>query len=201
MATSKKAPAKVAPKAEKKQKKVKVEKGAAITSTLGGVVFEVSAVIPTQAYGNIQPRVQIVCSTVEEGRGIVMPLIESLFEQYAETRPTFLGKVVETVRTVVPAMAGADLRKGEAVKEAPEATTPPQAPAQDVPAPQATASTVAPERPKSESVKKAEKMISLANSPEAILKIQGQIEASVKLTAEEKPALLNLVLKRRGELK
>ncbi len=185
---SKKAPAKVVQKKEK----IAVKK-----SSAKFVSLTVRAVIPTQSYGNIQPEIAVQANTYEEARDFAMPLIEGLFAQYSETRPTFLGKVVESVRVVVPAKAGSDIKEGELVKEvqtppatAPEATTPP--------APEAFNG---PTIPKPEPVLKAEKAIALAATAEAALIIQGQIEKSVKIPEEFKPDLITLVLKRRGDLK
>ena len=101
---AKKSVAKVA-KTKKAPKTIKPVKGEEITFTRGGVVFEVSAVIPTQQYGNIQPKIQVVCNTVEEGRAMVMPMIEELYKTYAETplsgKPLkFLGKVTESEKVV-----------------------------------------------------------------------------------------------------
>jgi hypothetical protein len=153
------------------------------------VEFSVTAVIPVQQYSNIQPKITVTAPSYEEAKAFVMPLIEELFREYAETKPAFLGKVTETIRTVVPAIAGVELSKGQLVKE----TGP-----QDVPAPQPTASSAT---PKPESVLKAEKMIGLATSNEAAVLIQEKIETSVKIPDEFKPDLITLVLKKRNEFK
>lgn len=186
---SKKAPAKVAPKkVAKAAKPAKEAKKKEPTVSL--VSFAVRAVIPTQQYGNIQPEITVVADSFEEARAYVMPLIEDLYKHYGESKPGFLGKVVETEKVVAPAPQTAPATP-------PQATTPPQAPAQDVPAPEATASSVV----KPEPVLKAEKAISLAMTAEAATLIQDQIEKSVKIPAEFKPALIELVLAKRSNFK
>lgn len=156
--------------------------------------FSVRAVIPTQAYGNIQPEIFVTANTYEEARDFAMPLIGELFTKYSETRPTFLGKIEETVRVVpvahpVPAAAPAPMAVPQ-MQNAPvgAANTAPELPA-------------APSADKPPPVLKAEKMIGLAATEDAAKLIQDQIEKSVKIPAEFKPDLITLVLKRRNELK
>lgn len=211
MATpSKKAVAKVPAKkaAAPKPAKVAAPKPAKeVKSKVTLIEFGVVATIPTMPYGNIMPSIKVIAPSIEEARAVVMPVIEELYAAYAEkprdgSRPAFLGKVTETVRTVVPAIAGAEIKKDDLVKEAPaapnaaQATSTPAPVAQDVPAPVATASAAVEAQAapaKSEWALKAEKMIGLAMTEEAAEKIKAQIEKSVKILPEEKPALLDLV--------
>lgn len=181
------------PKAEKK-------------SSVKLIEFGVTAVIPTQQYGNIMPSIKVQADSIEEARATVMPFIEDLYSTYAEkprdgSKLAFLGKVTESVRTVVPAIAGADISKGELVKKAPAA---PVAAPEPVPAPKAPeasdSSVAAPEAapapsssPKSEFAERAEKMIRLALTEEAAEKIKTQIVNSEKIPEAEKPALLEQV--------
>lgn len=154
-----------------------------VKSTAKFISLSVEATIPVQSYGNIMPKVTVEAATYEEARDMAFPIIEGIYAKYAEKKPDFLGKIVETVKVVTPAPA-------------PKAEEP-AAPSSVAPsAPLSSTSTI----PKSEAVLKAEKAISLAASEDAMLAIQGQIEKSVKITSEEKPALLTLCLKRRGEL-
>lgn len=165
------------------------------------VSFSVRAVIPTQSFGNIQPEITVEAPTYEEARDFALPHIEALYAHYADTKPAFLGKVTETVKVI----SGTAQVAPEATEVAPKAPqTAPVAPqAQDTPAPVATASSApeAPEKPKSEAVMKAEKAIGLAMTAEAAVLIQDQIEKSVKIAPEDKPALIKLVLQRRNDLK
>lgn len=162
------------------------------------VSFEFGATIPTGSFGNIKPSIVVEAASYEDAAAYAIPKIEDLYRKYSEVKPTFLGKITETVREVVPVKAAAELKKGDLVQEAPAAPTQSQATdtpapvAQDVPAPQATA-TAAVEAPKSEFAARAEKMIGLALTEEAAVKIKEQIEKSEKIPAEEKPALLTLV--------
>ena len=179
---TKKAPAKVAPK-------VKVQ--AAKKSTAKFVSLTVRAVIPTQAYGNIQPEIAVTAATYEEAKAFVMPLIEGLFGQYSESKPTFLGKIAveEKVVSGAPTPAAQPRPMGQVA----QAQGNPMPAAQDNPAPVAMAS-AAPLGPKPDPVLKAEKAIGLAATNDAAVLIQDQIEKSVKIPAEYKPGLIDLVL-------
>lgn len=175
--------AKVAPKTPKAVKPKK--------TTAKFVSLAVTAVIPTQSYGNIQPRIEVQAATYEDARDFVMPLIEQLYAHYGESKPGFLGKVEVSEKVVTPAPAPK--------VEAPASPSSAPAPAA-APVPSTSTEPAVSDKPKSEAVAKAEKAISLAMTPEAAVLIQDQIEKSVKIAAEDKPALLNLVLKKRGEL-
>lgn len=157
------------------------------------ISFSVSAVIPTQQYGNIQPKIEVVAASIEDARAVVMPVIEDLYRTYAEAplngkELKFLGKITETVKEVAPAaqVAPTAPKEGEKATAAPETV-------QEAPA--------APEKPKSDAVLRAEKAISLALTEDAVLAIEAQIEKSTKIAPEDKPALITLVLKKRGEFK
>lgn len=155
------------------------------------VSLSVMAVIPTQSYGNIQPKIEVQADTYEEARDFVLPHIKALYSMFAESKPGFLGKIEVTERVVTPTQGGAPA--------ATPAQTPTQPQAGHVADSSATAS-AAPSKPKSEAVLKAEKALSLAATEDAAMAIQDQIEKSVKIAAEDKPELLKLCLKRRGEL-
>lgn len=180
------------PKKEKVEKVEKVAKGANSGYIPRLVSFSVTAVIPTQQYGNIQPKIEVMASTIEEARAMVMPVIENLYETYAEMplsgKPVkFLGKVTETEKRVE--------KTSEVV------VTPAVAP---VTTAEVVSTPVASETPaleRSEPFKKAEKMIGLALSIDALDAIEAQIQKSVKIQADDKPALYTIVLKKREELK
>lgn len=153
---------------------------APLKSTAKFVSLSVTAVIPVQAYGNIQPKIEVTAATFEEARAFAMPLIEGFYRDYAETKPGFIGKVTEVVKEVAPATptpAAIAQTPAETVVVEPVNTT-----------------------PKPESVIKAEKAITLAATEDAATRIQDQIEKSTKIPPEFKPELLKLCLKRRGEL-
>ncbi len=182
-----------------KPEKTKVVKGPSEMFTKGGVIFEVTATIPTQQYGNIMPRIQVVCNTIQQGRELVMPVIEELYTQYAEkprdgSRLSFQKAVVtETVKEIVPVPM--PTVAPEAPVEAPE-----RAPVQSAgsvgtratePAPAGSSAPVG--GAKSEPWARAEKAIRLALTEDAAVKIKEQIEKSEKIPAHEKPELLELV--------
>lgn len=180
--------------AAKTVKKVPAPKPAKVAKPRGNVVvaeakvrfvsFTFGATIPTQAFGNVQPQIVVEAPSYEEAAAFAIPKIEELYAKYAEVKPTYLSKITETVKTVAPVPV--------APVAAPEATAP-AAPAVEAP--------VAPQTPKPESVLKAEKAISLAATADAALAIQTQIENSVKIPAEFKPALITLVLQKRSSFK
>lgn len=155
------------------------------------VSFEVTAVIPTMSYGNIQPKITVTAPSMDDAVNATMPVIERLYASYGEkpltARVTVTEKIVETPKTM------ADI-----APKSPEAA--PVAPVAEVvatPAPKATEPATV-ETP--EAVKKAEKAVSLAATKEAIDLIQGQIENSVKIPAEYKPALLALCIDKISSL-
>lgn len=176
-------PAKVAKPAKKEKNVVNVKAPTEATF----VSLKVRAVIPTQQYGNIQPEIEVIAPTYEMARDFVMPRIEELYKTYAE-RP---------VNGNLPSFVG-PIKVEEKIVSAPAPKAPAASPVSSAPAPEAAPASSG---PKSEAVLKAEKMISLATTPEAALLIQDKIEKSVKITDEEKPALMTLVLNKRNELK
>lgn len=178
MATKKAATKKVA-------KATKAVKADSAEKKIGSsVVFEVTAIIPTQQYGNIQPKIQVTCSSIEEGRALVMPVIEELYKTYAETPlngrdPKFYGNITVEEKVVdapapAPKVETPDTVSSPAVSEQSSSTSP---------APTSTPAT------KTEPVMKAEKAISLATSKEALAIIRTQIENSVKIDPASKPDL------------
>lgn len=181
------------PKAPKTPKEPKVKK-----STAELISFSVTAVIPTQQYGNIQPRIEIKAATIEEARALVMPVIENLYETYAEVplsgkKVKFLSHITESEKIVT----------AKPVETVPKVEEPTTVSSPEVSAPSSSEPTVssvptAPER--SEPYKKAEKAISLAPSHDAIDLIKAQIEKSVKIAPEDKPELLQKALDRRNAL-
>ncbi len=163
-------------------KPTKVAKPAASKkSTVEFVSFTFGATIPTQAFGNVEPHIEVRAASFEEARDFAVPKIEEFYRQYCDIKPGFLGKITETVKDIAP----------------PTAAPTPAAPAKE--APEAPAAATAPAKP--EAVLKAEKAISLVATLDAATMVQDQIEKSVKIPAEFKPELYTLVLKRRKELK
>lgn len=182
-------------KAVKKAKQLPlVEKAAKPKkSSVKFVSLTVTAVIPTQQYGNIQPKIEVQADNYADARAFVMPLIEELYAQYTETKPGFLGRIQVTEKVVGQVMP---ITPAAEKKLAQTSTTPQAGHVADA---TATAS-AAPAKPKSEFVLKAEKMLSLAATEDAAIRIQDQIEKSTKIAEEDKPELLKQCLVRRGEL-
>ena len=138
------------------------------------VSFEVTAVISTQQYGNIQPSITVNAPTIEEAREHVMPMIEDMFKQYSEVRPGFLGRVTASEKVVKPTPAPTP------------APTPTNQHGED--------------GQKSAPFMKAERAIELATGHDALALIEAQVNKSVKIDPADKPALLVMITNRRNEL-
>jgi hypothetical protein len=191
MATKKTAEKKVAAKVEKK---VAAKPVGHKKSSVKFVSFSFGATIPTQAFGNVTPRIEVTADSYEEARDFAIPKINEMYAHFAELKPVYLGKITETEKVVTPPAA--------VTPTSPMAHIPAQLAAFDAPAPQPTALAVPKGMtPKSDAVLKAEKAISLAMTIDATVAIEEQIQKSVKIPNEEKPALYTLVLKKRKELK
>lgn len=161
------------------------------------VSYTIQAMIPTMMYGNITPRITVEARTMEDAKRAVMPHIEELFAVYLEEprdgKPARFMKKAEvsaTERKVEPkAVATAP-----AVKK--EEATPAPAPVKK----EEEEKEKEPEVAKTPAYEKAAKAIESAMSTDALGLIEDQIQASVKLSADEKPMLLELVLKKRKTL-
>jgi hypothetical protein len=178
---------------------VKSKKEPVVKSKVQLVSFEVACTIPTQSYGNIQPKIVVLAPSIQEAKDTVMPIIEEMYRTYAvrpllgEQVAPFLGTVTVTEKKVeVPAKAKAPGAPVGEAKVEPVKTPEPVAPA---PAP-ATEPEVAKPLP----VQKAEKAISLADNHERLATIAQQINDSVKIEPAYKPDLLVMVTNRKNQL-
>lgn len=154
------------------------------------ISFSFGATIPTQSFGNVTPRIEVQADSYEEARDFTVSKINEMYAYFAELKPVYMGKITEVEKVVTPPAA--------VTPTSPLAHTPAQPAAVDAPAPQSTA-LAAPV--KSDAVLKAEKAIGLAMTIDATTAIEDQIQKSVKIANEDKPALYTLVLKKRKELK
>lgn len=154
-------------------------------STAKFVSFSFGATIPTQSFGNVTPRIEVTAASYEDARDFAIPRIEELYAKFAEVKPVYMGRITEETKIVVA------VPKEKEVESSPSST--------EVSAP--PTSPMAPTKSKSDAVLKAEKAIGLAMTYDAAVAIQEQIERSTKIAAEDKPALYDLVLKKRSELK
>lgn len=196
------------PKAPKEKKEAK-PKAAKKVSSVQLVTFEMGAVIPTQQYGNFQPRVVVTAKTLEEARAVVMPFMEDLYKTYAELPlngrdPKFYGNVTVTEK-VVDVKAPAPKAEPEATVSSPAPSAPSSSestPAPAEPAPVTTGATAptGPSVQRSEPYMKAHKAITLASSHDALDVIKAQIEKSVKIAPEDKPELLDILATRKNEI-
>lgn len=189
-------------KSKAKKEKVTVEYKVNKPEFVG---FTITAVIPTQQYGNIQPAIHVTAPSYEEAKAFVAPMIEDLYNTYAESLPKFMRESVTVTERTVPAETIKETPKTDTVKEdmaknaAPVANiyTPPKN--NDVVAGQPKDSKEVPFGPsvKSEAYIKAEKAIESAQTIEALDLIQGQINKSVKIDGKDKPFLDTILLKKK----
>ncbi len=167
------------------------------------VSFAVTAVIPTQQYGNIQPRIEVTAPSYEEARAYVMPLVEELWRTYAERplngrEPRIYGEITVTEKVVDPVFVVG--QKAIAPVTTPQVQDTPAPVAVDTPAPQATASAAPQTVEKPESTLKAERAISNATSNDALDTIENQIKNSIKIPEEFKADLLFMLGEKRTSL-
>jgi len=171
------------------------------------VSYTVRATIPTMMYGNIQPEITVEARTMEDAKLAVFPHIEELYQTYCEEprdgrKPAFMSRAsVTATERIVPQTPVAPAQKTAPVEVPGKQTTPPtpQAIAQAPEEPKTELDAFAEDLKKSPAYTKAEGAIKGAMSLDALNLIENQIQASVKLTKEEKPSLLTEVLKKRKE--
>lgn len=167
------------------------------------VSFSITATIPVQAYGNIQPVIVLKTKTLEEAKAIALPFIAELFVQYAErprdgSAPAFQSKANVTVeeKKVAPTTVAPVAPVIPVVKT--PSTVAPSEPAVKTNATKPIEEAIAEATgPKTPAFEKAEKAINGATDIKALDLIEDQIQKSTKLVPEEKPVLLTLVLKKR----
>lgn len=181
------------PRAKKKEKVINVEAKVEL------VTFEIAAVIPTQQYGNIQPKITVTAPSIEMARDTVMPILCEMYQQYAEAplngKPLkFLGKIT-TKEKVVDVPNPEPVAPTPAPEKAVEAEKAPEV-AQDA---TGAVESAEPTVERSEPFKKAEKAISLAMTQDAIDVISEQIKKSVKIAEDDKPVLYTQILKKQKE--
>lgn len=175
-------------------------------ATVKLVTFSMKAVIPVQQYGNLQPEITVTAPSIEEARAVVLPIIEDLYQHYAEATndgrtPKFFKKPeVKVVEKVVTPPAPAQNSALTPAKEEPAGIATAIAKKEpvvegDVP----FVGTTHPDAPKTPGLIKGEGMVAGCMSRDALDVVEGQIKKSVKLSANEKDILLTLVLKKRKE--
>jgi len=191
-------------------KKVAVKKTPVVKkSKVQLVSFSVTAIIPTQQYGNIQPTITVTAPSIEEAREVVMPALESIYLTYCESQPrgkafAFTPKITEETRIIEKAVTAVPAVVPTPVAVPVSAPAPAVAPAPVV-APVATPAPVAVPAPepvaeRSEPFKKAERAISLAQGHDALNIIQAQIEKSIKIDPADKPELIISITNRKNDL-
>lgn len=146
------------------------------------VSFSVKATIPTQQYGNIMPEIVVRGTSIEDARDTVMPIIETMYQTYAEEplngrTPKFFNKASVTVTE----------KKVEPVVQPVTSST------------KVEKFTDKQSVVKDEAFIKAEGAINSAVSREALDLIEQKIKDSVKIKDTDKPILYALVLNKRKE--
>lgn len=156
-------------KEAKEYKKVKVT-----APVVELVSYSIKAVIPTGSYANIQPEIIVKAKSLEEADRFVMPYIRRLYQEYAPsvlpqvTYAVSQSPVVEMKKAMETptVMTTAESLPHEPVTTVTEATAP---------------------------FLKAEQALNGCKTQEALTLIEQQISKSVKLSKDEKFALLKLV--------
>lgn len=152
------------------------------------VGFSFGATIPTQSFGNVTTRIDVLSEDFNAARDFATEKIEGIYAKYAEVKPAFMGRITETVKVVaatesVAPEQAATPRQPDALNKAAIEAQKEQVPVRSEDAQKA--------------FEKAEKAVGLAATEEATHAIQEQIQKSVKIDAADKPKLYELVLKRR----
>lgn len=164
---------------EPKGKKVKAEKKVKSSAQLH--TYEMTAVIPTVRYGNIQPRIMVTADNIKDATELILPHIEELYAKYCEDIPNFAKAPVVTV------------------KEIPATQTQSEAPT--------SAENMAPVPKKedvphlSESYLKAKKIVESALSEDSLKLISDRVDKSKNLSEEEKEILTVMINTKIKELK
>ncbi len=181
------------------------------------VSFEVTAVIPTQEYGNIMPKFVVETNGLGAQAAIdhVMPFIETLYQTYGETprsgKPLkFLSKahVTATEKIVDPSAIAPNAivpnapAKNNVVPDS-ETVVPlgSTVPVPVKPAKEAPEAPVSEGEAKSAAYTKAENAVLSASSLDALNLIEDKVIQSEKLSHEEKMPLYEMILKKHKELK
>ena len=156
-------------------------------STVELVSYSIKAVIPTGSYANIQPEIIVKAKNLDEAATYVIPHINKLFREFLNKgdRPETFAVSQSVVSELEKARATPTVMT-TATSGAPEAVI--------------TATSGTPYIEPTTAFKKAEQAVGSCLSSEALQLIEGQISKSVKLTSEEKFALLKLVEIKATEL-
>lgn len=153
-----------------KKEKIKTDKVKLIS-------YEVKMVIPVAQFSNIQPCITVQAPSIEEAEAYVAPHLNKLWKEYFMVNER-RNEVAPTITVPTPPVSS-----GTSAVPTETVTMPTEAP---------PSSNVA--------VIKATQAIESCMSLEALDLIKNQIELSVKLAKEEKPALRAKVVERFNEL-
>jgi len=201
MAETKKKPA--PKKKPAKRKKAVAKKGPEIIS------YAIKMVIPTIAYGNIQPEIIVKANSVEEAHDFIVPHMNKLWKEYymvdgkrpvEESTPAPVSSPKPVTPTPTPVTPAPAPTKPEPAKvETPKPTVDEVEPFKgDEFAKKPEVETAPP--PSSVAYVKATQAIEACLSLEAFELINQQVEKSVKLTEEDKVKLQPLLAERYEKL-
>lgn len=176
-------------KTVKKEATPKVSK-----SSIKLISYTLGAVIPTEAYGNLQPSMTVEALSIEEAHNYVMPYIQSLIEKFSQNRmpaPNNGPVVKAPVMPIKIPSKSVDPKKNTI--EMPSRDTADQLKEfleNDTPA----------EHYMSEPFKKANQAITSCVSIAALDIITAQVAKSTKLKEDEKVSLYVIIINKRAEL-
>jgi len=171
----------------KKAPKLVLKKKQPVKPTVKMIEYSIKMVIPTGQYANIQPEIKVMAQTPEEAHDYIAPHMNKIWKEYFMVNDRVNVEAPKPVsKPVAPAVnpVGPDT-SGSAPIQTPAAPVIPvveSSPASNV------------------AVIKAMQAINSCASLEALELIKNQVELSVKLAKEEKPALRDAIIMRFNEL-
>ena len=164
----------------KEKKVLKIKKIVAPKVTM--VEYSMKMTIPTGLYANVQPEIRVKALSPDDALNYIAPHMNKMWKEY------FM--VNERVSQPAPVAIKAEKKPAIAVVKPIEAVKAPvAAPVEIPPAPSSNASVI-----------KANNVINSCKSLEALEMIRNQVEISVKIEEEEKPALLKKIADKNLEL-
>jgi hypothetical protein len=145
------------------------------------VEYSMKMVIPTGSYANIQPEIRVRASSPEEAHDYIVPHMNRMWKEY------FMVNERVNQQAPTPSVPAKTVNKATVPVNKP--VEPPSAPAEAPAAPSSNAAAM-----------KATNAINSCKSLEALEMIKNQVEISVKIEEEEKPALLKMIADKNLEL-
>jgi hypothetical protein len=149
------------------------------------VEYSIGMTIPVAQYANITPRIVVKAFGPEEALNYISPHMNRLWKEYYMVNERAVQPAPVPVVTIKPVV---------------KASAPVNKPSEPVATSAATVVEVPASPTSNSSVIKATNAINSCKSIEALEMIKNQVEISVKIEEEEKPALLKMIADKNLEL-